>query len=332
MEPIFHHRLLNSSFEDPCLFVRILRERRSMLFDVGDIGKLSPSEIYRITDLFVTHTHIDHFIGFDTVLRAVLRRENPLNVYGPPGIAGCVEGKLKGYSWNLIREYPTVINVFSYNGRSVTHSMFKAENGFRKEAISRARSDGFLLKDPLFTVRAAVMDNGIPCLAYAIEEDFHINIDKDRLLRKGLHVGPWLSDLKKLIREKPQRDASLTIAGKRYRLSQLLDIASVTKGQKISFATDLAATGKNIEGLIKLAQGSDVLYCEAYFLEEDRDRASGRFHLTARTCGLIAKEAGVKNLVLMHFSPKYRDCPDLVINEAMAAFSGRPLYTKNHYK
>jgi ribonuclease Z len=328
MEPIFRHRLLNSYFEDPCLFVRILREKRAMLFDVGDISHLGPSEIYRITDLFVTHTHIDHFIGFDTVLRTVLRRELPLNVYGPAGIAGCIEGKLKGYSWNLIREYPTVINVYSYTGKALHHSLFKAVNGFRKEVISRSRSDGVLLKDPLFKVRAAVMDHGIPCLAYAIEEEFHINIDKDRLIRKGLRVGPWLSDLKKLMRERREGDAALTIEGKDYPLSRILDIASVTKGQKISFATDLATTGKNIEGLVRLARGSDVLYCEAYFLDADRERASERFHLTAQTCGLIAKEAGVKRLVLMHFSPKYRDCPHLVINEAMAAFTDRPLYGK----
>jgi ribonuclease Z len=328
MKPIFHHRLLNSYFEDPCLFVRILREKSAMLFDVGDIRNLGPAEIYRITDLFVTHTHIDHFIGFDTVLRAVLKRDLPLNVYGPPGIDGCIAGKLKGYAWNLIREYPTVINVFSYEGKSVTHSRFTAESGFRKKVISRSGSDGVLLRNPLCKVRAAILDHGIPCVAYAIEEDFHINIDKDRLTKKGLRVGPWLSDFKRLIREKPERNAALTIEGKDYRLSRLLDIASVTKGQKICFATDLAITKKNIEGLVNLAQGSDVLYCEAYFLEGDRQRASERFHLTAKTCGLIAREAAVKKLVLMHFSPKYRDCPNLVINEAMAAFTGRPSNAK----
>ena len=328
MKPIFHHRLLNDYFEDPCLFVRILREKSAMLFDVGDIRNLGPAEIYRIADLFVTHTHIDHFVGFDTVLRAVLRKDLPLNVYGPPGIDGCIEGKLKGYSWNLIREYPTVINVFSYNGKTVTHSVFTAEGGFRREVISRSGSDGVLLKNPLCKVRAAILDHGIPCLAYAIEEEFHINIDKDRLTKKGLQVGPWLSEFKKLIRENPEQDAALTIEGKDYRLSRLLDIASVTKGQKICFATDLAITGKNIEGLVNLAQGSDVLYCEAYFLEADRARASERFHLTAKTCGRIAKEAAVKKLVLMHFSPKYRDCPDLVINEAMTEFTGRSSLTK----
>ena len=94
--------MVNSPFEDPSLFLRILRERRALLFDVGDISRLTPSELHKISDVFVTHTHIDHFIGFDRLLRAVLTRPTPLNVYGPDTIASEVAGKLKGYTWNLI--------------------------------------------------------------------------------------------------------------------------------------------------------------------------------------------------------------------------------------
>jgi ribonuclease Z len=69
-----------------------------------------------------------------------------------------------------------------------------------------------------------------------------------------------------------------------------------------------------------LIKGSDIFFCEAYFLEKDRERAAARFHLTAKTAGSLAKKAGVKKLELMHFSSKYRDCPDEVIHEAMHAF------------
>ena len=74
--------------------------------------------------------------------------------------------------------------------------------------------------------------------------------------------------------------------------------------------------------MIKLIKGSDIFFCEAYFLEKDRERAIERSHLTAKTAGLIAKKAGVKKLELMHFSSKYRDCPDTVIEEAMREFCG----------
>ena len=204
MKPVFHTRLINSHFDDPCLFVRILYEKRTILFDLGNIYSLKPSDLYKITDVFVTHTHMDHFIGFDTLLRGILRRDLPLNIYGPSGILPCIEGKLKGYTWNLIKDYPTEINVFAYSGRYLTHSIFQAKNKFRKQTVSRVQSDGLLLQNPMFTVRAAKLDHGIPCLAYSLEENFHINIDKALLEKKGLPVGAWLNDFKRILREHPE--------------------------------------------------------------------------------------------------------------------------------
>lgn len=169
MKPGFICKLLNSYFEDPCLFVRIVREKRAILFDAGNIGGLSSSEINKVTDVFVTHTHIDHFIGFDTILRTILRRDVPLNIYGPSNILSCVEGKLKGYTWNLIQAYPTNINVFSFTGNTLSHYVFTAKNRFKKQISSITESDGLLLNAPGFKVRAAVLDHGIPCLGYSIE-------------------------------------------------------------------------------------------------------------------------------------------------------------------
>jgi ribonuclease Z len=62
MKPVFHARLLNDYFGDPCLFIRILYEKRALLFDLGTIHSLKPSELHKITDVFVTHTH-NHFMG-----------------------------------------------------------------------------------------------------------------------------------------------------------------------------------------------------------------------------------------------------------------------------
>jgi ribonuclease Z len=321
MKPVFHLKLLNGFFEDPCLYIRILYERRGILFDAGVLNSLNPSDLYKITDVFVTHTHMDHFIGFDTLLRAVLRREQPLNVYGPSGILPCVQGKLKGYTWNLIEDYPAEINVFAYSGRNVTHALFAAKNKFRKETISTRQSDGLLLDEPLFTVRAVKMDHGIPCLAYSLEEKFHINIDKALLTARRLPVGPWLNEFKSILREHPGAGQRRIRVGKRdLRVADLSDIARITKGQKISYATDIGMTKKNISRLIPLIQGSDIFFCEAYFLEKDHKRAADRHHLTAKTAGAIARDAGVKKLELMHFSPKYRDCPEAVIREAVREF------------
>lgn len=320
MKPSFHHKLLNGHFEDPCLFVRILREKRALLFDLGTLDRLKPSDLFKITDVFVTHTHIDHFIGFDVLLRAILRRDTPLNIYGPSNILSCIEGKLRGYTWNLIKDYPTVINVYSYNGKTIRHSLFRAENSFKKESLSPAVSREVLLKESSFKVRAAALDHGIPSLAFSLEEEFHINIDKDLLIRKGLRVGPWLTEFKKILRADRTANTFVDIDGKSFRIRRLADIAKISKGQKISYVTDTAMTEENIARIIELVRDSDTLYCEAYFLEKDRKRALERFHLTAGTAGSIARTAGVKKLVVMHFSPKYSDSPECVIKEAMDEF------------
>ncbi len=325
MKPTFIHNLINNPFEDPSLFVRIMRERRAFLFDIGNISRLGPGDLQKITDVFVTHTHIDHFIGFDVLIRALLRRETPLRVYGPSNITDCVEGKLKGYAWNLIKEYPLKIEVFCVDGDRIISSSFHAENSFRKRKNNISEFNGVLLKEPLFTIKATQLEHQIPCLAFSVEEEYHINIDKACLRTLGLPVGPWLAELKKAIREQRPAETEFAISGSVYKLEELGEIAKITKGQKISYVTDVSISEENIKRIISFAHDSDTFYCEAHFMDKDADRALQRFHLTAKITGRIAKEAGVRKLVVMHFSPKYRDLTDNPEEEAMMEFS-RPVF------
>jgi len=322
MKPTFHHRLVNTTYEDPCLFVRLLRERRAFLFDAGHIDRLSPGDLLKITDVFVTHMHIDHFVGFDTILRALLRRETPLRVYGPKDIIGCVEGKLKGYTWNLIEEYPLKLEVFGITDQEISHSSFYAENRFERIDRGVIAFCGIVFREPPFSVKAAALSHGIPCLGFTLEEDFHININKAALHAMGLPVGPWLSDLKRMIRTQVSHDTPLTVHGKEFPLSELVTIATVTSGQKVSYITDISPEEDNLSRVVELVRDSDTLYCEAYFLNEDFERAFERHHLTAKITGEIARKAKVKNLVLIHFSPKYFDCPDALEEEAMGEYKG----------
>ncbi|MEJ2181904.1 MAG: ribonuclease Z [Nitrospirota bacterium] len=322
MKPSFHHRLVNGPFEDPCLYVRFLRERRAFLFDAGNLGRLGQADLLKLSDVFISHTHIDHFIGFDTVLRALLRREAPLRVFGPRNLIECVEGKLRGYTWNLVEQYPLVIEAFAIEDGSVRASRFSARARFRREDRGERPFDGSLLREESFRVRAAVLEHDTDSVAYALEEDIHINIDKAALEEMGLPVGPWLSELKALIRRGAGDDTKLEVAGRPWRLADLRRAVLITEGQKISFTTDASPTGDNLARIESLVAGSHVLYCEAYFLDEDRGRARERHHLTAAMAGRLAREAGVKTLVPIHFSPKYRNAPRLPRDEALEAFAG----------
>jgi ribonuclease Z len=316
MKPTFHARLLNGPFDDPGLYVRFLRESRAVLFDLGFTVNLSPREILKITDIFVSHTHLDHFIGFDDVLRGSLKKDSPLRLYGPEGFTECIEGKLKGYTWNLIRNYSIDIEVYEVMVDRLKRSLFRSREFFKREEIETIDEfDGTLLRESFFRVNTAVFDHQVPCLAFSLEEDYHINIDKAMLKEMKLPVGPWLNDLKHAVRSGID-DRIFTINNRDYSMDELKGIVNITKGQKISYVVDIHGSESNIKGVVDLVKGSDVLYIEAYFLDEDRELAKERFHLTARQAGEIANTAGVRKLVVFHFSPRYTDMPERLIHEA----------------
>ena len=320
MKPVFHAGPVNGPFEDPCLYVHILRERRSLLFDAGDISSLGPGNILKVSDVFITHTHIDHFIGIDTVLRAVLRSDRPLRIYGPENIISCVEGKLRGYTWNLIKDYPLRIEVFEVMKDSVNHAGFYAENSFCRIDKPGKKFDGVILEDPLFKIKALPLSHDIPVLAYSMEEEYHINIDKAMLLECGLTVGPWLSAFKKSIRQGAPPETQFEVDGKLKRLDELMPLAMITRGQKICYVTDISPVEENISRIVPFVSGSDMLFCEAYFLSKDFDRAIGRHHLTAAITGRIAREAKVGNVSITHISPKYTHSAEEIYREVEREF------------
>ena len=107
MRPSFLPRLINSGFEDPVLFVPFSFFGQAVIFDLGDIHALPPRDALKITHAFVTHTHMDHFCGFDRLLRLFLGRDKTLRLYGPAGFIDNVRGKLAGYTWNLVENSDT---------------------------------------------------------------------------------------------------------------------------------------------------------------------------------------------------------------------------------
>jgi ribonuclease Z len=333
MASSFRTFLVNDLFGDPALYVALPWERRALLFDLGDVTRLSAGRLLKLTDIFVSHAHVDHFVGFDHVLRVLLGRSKALRVYGPPGFIDHVEGKLHGYTWNLVEGYSLVIDVHEVHPGAVRRARFACPEGFlRREAAATPLRAGVMLEEPQFRVRVAHLDHRIPCLGFALEESIHLNVDKAALGRLGLPVGPWLIDLKRAVRDGLPDQHLLravwsqdgTRQERTLRLGELRSqVIRESPGQKIAYVTDVLGSEENAEKIVELATGADILYCEAAYPERDRERAAARYHLTAMQAGRLAARANVRRLVVFHFSPKYRDSPGVLLDEALGAFAHR---------
>ena len=332
MKPLLHPRFLHDPFGDPGLYVGVLWERRAFLFDLGDLSPLSPRALLKVSDIFVSHAHMDHFIGFDQILRFRLHNPRTLKIYGPPGLVQNVAGKLSGYTWDRVDEYPFVLEVYEYGESGRSAARFACSRRFQKEDLPDSGfAQGDLLSEDWVRVRAAELDHGTAVLAFSLKESTHYNIDKDRLRRQGIPVGPWLGELRTQLRssapgEKPFRvrwqDGDTPREQEKTIAEWCRDLVRISAGQKIAYVTDIGFTAANQQKVANLAAEADLFYCEAQFLDEDRDEARRRGHLTAQQAGLLARQAQVKKLILFHFSPRYRGREEEIQHEAEEAFGG----------
>lgn len=327
MRPSFYPRLVNNPFDDPGVFIPFLFENRAILFDAGDNYPLSSRDILKISHLFVSHTHIDHFAGFDRLLRLFLGREKVLSLYGPEGFIKNVEGKLAAYCWNLVENFTHAFAIEAteiLTDRLLTNA-YLLQNKFvplRDPFVRPFPADGMLLKEPSLSVSVAILDHRTPCLGFSLKEQFHVNIIKDSLAPLGLEIGPWLKRFKNVLFDGQPADSLFeVISGKTFPLGELTkQIATITPGQKITYITDVGCTRDNAEKIIALAKDSDHLFIESAFLEKESQLAGEKYHLTAEQAGMLAAKAGVKQFTLFHFSPRYSGMEHLFREEAEAAF------------
>jgi len=261
-----------------------------------------------------------------------------LTVFGPAGFANNVEAKLRGYSWNLVKNYPYnfTVEVFETGGSGLQAARFGCQDGFCRVPLPPLRileAEPVILEETGLRVRATLLEHDIPSLAYALEEKVHINVDKVLLEATGLGVGPWIRQVKEAVRDGTPDHAGIRIpvAGDRngeFREIPLGElrrgILRFSRGIKIAYVTDAAFSAENSRRIVELARGADIFFCEAVFSDRDRARAEQRRHLTAGQAGLLAREAGVRRLVLFHFSPKYHSRVETLYLEAREAF-GRDL-------
>ncbi|MBC8287459.1 MAG: ribonuclease Z [Nitrospinae bacterium] len=334
MKSAIQPSLINDPFGDPGLLVQFLLQKRALLFDLGDLSAVSNGNLLKVSHVFVSHTHIDHFIGFDRLLRTLFGREKTLTIYGPKNIIQNVAGKLAGFTWNLVELYDEslTIEVVEVRESGLLKGTFRAIDRFQLcDERQEPFVDGLIVDDPAFSVRTAILEHRVPCLGFALEEKPHANIDKDKLASMKAEPGPWLNELKKSVLRGEAETSLITVPFKEADSSHTADIplgqlkndlVEVFPGQKIGYVVDTVFNDRNREKIVGLVDSADIFFCESPFLADEEERGRERCHLTSRQAGILAREAGVKQLQVFHFSSRHKGCREQFYNEAQEAFQG----------
>jgi ribonuclease Z len=154
---------------------------------------------------------------------------------------------------------------------------------------------------------ARPLSHRVPTVGYQLAEPDGRRMRPDRLAALGIS-GPAVGRL--------AAEGSLEVDGRRIGLDE---VSEPRPGQRFAFIMDT----RLCENAFALADGADLIVCEATFLDADAELAPAYGHLTARQAGQIAAESGVRTLVLSHFSQRYaRQEPRRFADEAGAVFGG----------
>ncbi|MCC9310893.1 ribonuclease Z [Kitasatospora sp. RB6PN24] len=156
-----------------------------------------------------------------------------------------------------------------------------------------------------FTMNAVALSHPVDSYGYQLIEPDGRRMLPGKLAEFGLS-GPVVGKL--------QRHAAVEVDGRTITLDQ---VSEVYRGQRFAFVMDT----RMCEGVERLADGADLLVIEATFLSADAHLAEEHGHLTAAQAARVAAAAGVRTLVLTHFSQRYPD-PAGHLAEAGEHFDG----------
>jgi ribonuclease Z len=137
---------------------------------------------------------------------------------------------------------------------------FRAREAFRRHDLPEVQqSPGLLLDEDEFRIDGAMLDHGIPCLAFALTEKLRVNVWREGLRQLELPVGPRLREAKRAVRQGAPADRQISIPDD---LSMPLGVLRqgalrTARGQKIAYIVDIAYHQGNVEKAIALARDAD---------------------------------------------------------------------------
>ncbi len=280
MEPLLDCVLLGIGGMMPMPFraltsLVVRREGWNYLFDAGEgaqIGlKASRAGIKNLKLLAITHLHADHCLGIPGILmlRAQIDEPGPLTIVGPPGIGNFV--KITRETLGYYLNFP--INFIEWSPTS-------NEIAYQDENIK------LLWK---------VLDHSVFCLGYRLEE--HVRPGRflvDKAAELQIPMGPLWGEL--------QKGRIIHLQNGKEILPEMV-LGQPRRGRSISYIVDTRAC----EAIQALCQDCDFTFIESMFAQEMQEEARIKGHLTTIEAAQLTRAAKVKNTILVHISPRYRN-------------------------
>ncbi|WP_237274928.1 MBL fold metallo-hydrolase [Tenacibaculum ovolyticum] len=285
--------------EDISILIKVANHSYNYLCDCGEAKELTVKECQNINAIFISHTHIDHFVNFDTILRHQIGIKRKVVICGPRGIIDQVQNRIKSYCWNLIEK-----DAISYEVREIlTKNKIKTTilnpPFWEKEEISETNSS-ILFKEKDFIVNFDILDHKTASICYLFKENDKTKIE----LNKNFKGGKWVSELKKAF-ETNNEGLIITVNDKNYSAKELFHMVTTQKGKKVGVIMDHSANTENHKKIKELFLNTDEIYIECFYKDEDKEFAVKNYHSYASMSGNIMKETNVKNAIPVHFSRKY---------------------------
>ncbi|MFM7363978.1 MAG: ribonuclease Z [Cuspidothrix sp.] len=250
--------------------LRLPQRAELWLFDCGEGTQhqilRSDLKISQLSRIFVTHMHGDHIFGLMGLLASC-------------GLAGNVE-KVDIYGPSGLNEYLQAASRYSH-----THFSYPIK--------VHTVQPGVIYEDEEFTVTCGLLHHRITAFGYRVtEKDRNGRFDIEKAKALEIPAGPIYGQLK--------RKETVTLAdGRVINGTELCGPTEI--GRKIAYCTDTVYC----DGAVQLAKDADVLIHEATFAHQDAEMAFQRLHSTTTMAAQTAYGAGVRKLIMTHFSPRY---------------------------